>query len=143
MRRIILVAFLGIFQYLVYAQTPADKEQILSLCMEMGGLERYYTSVPGQPADKLFVLNVGVDFGTEPNVSALGKSLVFYDKVAMQAMGINSFFVFYVFDVQSGSARADFTYYKDAQALEGIRYYLELTLENNGWQILTEKSKEL
>ena len=134
MRKLSLILFMVLLcATSTYAQSPEDQNKVLQKCIDLKELQGY---LPGKTAQPLYVMQHGVSFGKEINASKNGKSLVFLSKNEINMQHPDSYFLFWLFEINEKTARVSFVYnYDQNQSKKAVRADLELNRNGSEWMV--------
>lgn len=110
-----------------------DEAQILQKCVDLPQLQDYYPLDVNGDTKQLNVLQHGVSFPENINVSANGKNLSFLSKKQISPTDAVAYFLFHEFEVSENSARVEFVYQYNQVPLVVVN--LKLSKTGDTWSI--------
>lgn len=138
---ILLVAFGFIIR--IEAQTPGDVTMILQKCIDLHDLQQVYPVNNDGSLKQLNVLQHGVSFPSNTNVSKSGLKVRFVDKNQLAAENIKSYFLFWKFEIIQNSANVDFIYnFLDSENLSKMTHVIvEMQRTGTEWTVSNSKTE--
>jgi hypothetical protein len=122
---------------LTFGQSRQNKAQILQKCIDLPELQQYFPFDHAGNPKQICILQHGVSFPVDLEVSKFGKSILFMDKTQLSDNGITSYFLFWEFKTDQNSAQVDFVYnFINTDNLPRIqKVNLELQKNNETWTV--------
>ena len=138
---ILLVSFGFITR--IEAQAPGDITMILQKCIDLPDLQQIYPVNNDGSLKQLNVLQHGVSFPSNTNVSKSGLKVRFVDKNQLAAEEITSYFLFWEFVIDNNSAKVDFIYnFMDTDNTPKMyRVIIEMQRAGDGWTATSTKTE--
>jgi len=135
MKKITFIVLFAIANICAFGQSQQDKAQILQLCIDLPGLQQYYPFDTDGTHKQIVVMQHGVSFDTDIEVSKFGKSVQFLDKNEIGVMNITSYFLFWTYKIEQDVAHIDFLYhYLDTEnQLVTLRVVVEMQKSYDLW----------
>jgi len=129
----ITLLFLLLSHVLLTALPPQDDAQILQKCIDLPQLQAYYPLDAHGNLKQLNVMQHGVSFPENTNVSANGKSIAFLSKKQVSQTEAIAYFLFHEFKISGNSATVAFVYQYNQTELVVVG----LALNKNGdtWSV--------
>lgn len=132
---LMILMFLG-FAIQGMAQSSDDRAQVLQKCLDFQELQRYYPRDARGAIKQLNIMQHGVSFPTNINVSKNGLRPAFVSKKKVNETGMDAYFLFHEFSVSETMALVAFIYHYG----EADQLVVTLELENTGSNWSVKKS---
>jgi hypothetical protein len=144
MKNFTLITLFTLATCFAVGQSRQDQAQVLQHCIDLPGLQKYYPMNDEGKPKQICILQHGVSFPPDIEVSKFGKSVLLCDKSQIAALGINSYFLFWEFKIDQNSAKVDFVYnYIDSGTLPKMqKMTVELQKSNDSWAIVNANMEE-
>ena len=125
-------------------QSRNDQTRILQQCIDLPDLQQYYPYETDGVRKPVYILQHGVSFPSDIEVSKFGKRVQLVDKAQLSYLKISSYFLFWEFKTDQNSAQVDFVYnFINADNLPRMkRVNLELQKNNETWTVSKTKIEE-
>jgi len=117
------------------AQAPEDVTAILRRCVDLPELQELFTKDSNGDFSQVYVLQHGVSFPTNITVVKFGKNISFIEKYQLDPATVKSYFLFWEFSVDNGSAKVDFVlnYIDSTNNPATTRVILEMKKVDDNW----------
>lgn len=135
MKKFTLIILFATATICSFGQSRQDKAQILQLCIDLPELQQYYPLGSDGTHKQIAVMQHGVSFDTDIEVSKFGKNIQFLDKNEISVFGITSYFLFWTYRIEENAAHIDFVYnYIDADDQPSMqRVIVNLQRRSSSW----------
>lgn len=135
----LLVGIFLVFSVRLVAQSQSDQALILQKCIDLPELQQSYPVDADGTISQIYVMQHGVSFPVDIKVTKSGKPLAFVSKSDINDRQIESYFLFWTFDIINDQSHVQFTY--DNSTIEKKATIIELNLQkvNNVWTIVKSK----
>ena len=135
----LLVGLFLIFSVHLVAQSQSDKALILQKCIDLQELQQSYPVAADGTISQIYVLQHGISFPENIEVSKSGKPLAFVSKSDINDQHIESYFLFWTFDIVNDQSHVQFTYNNSTIGNKATIIELNLQKVNNVWTIVKSK----
>jgi len=135
----LLLGLCLLFTAQLVAQSRSDKALILQKCIDLQELQQSYPVAADGTISQIYVLQHGISFPENIEVSKSGKPLAFVSKSDINDQHIESFFLFWTFDIVNDQSHVQFTYNNSKIEKKATIVELNLQKENNVWTIVKSK----
>ena len=142
MRKLYMFIFFVFISICSIGQTRNDQALILQKCIDLPELQQSYPVAADGTISQINVLQHGISFPVDIEVSKSGMPLAFVSKSDINDRHIESFFLFWTFDIVNDQARVQFTYNNSKIEKKATIVELNLQKENNVWTIVNSKIEE-
>jgi len=135
----LLVGLFLVYSVRLVAQSQSDQALILQKCIDLPELQQSYPLDADGTITQIYVMQHGVSFPVDIKVTKSGKPLAFVSKSDINDQHIESYFLFWTFDIVNDQAHVQFTYNSSKNEKKSTIVELNLQKENNIWTILNSK----
>ena len=142
MRKLYMFIFFVFISICSIGQTRNDQALILQKCIDLPELQLSYPVVADGTISQIYVMQHGVSFPVDIKVTKSGKPLAFVSKSDINDRQIESYFLFWTFDIVNDQAHVQFTYNSSKNEKKATIVELNLQKENNVWTIVNSKIEE-
>ena len=131
-RTLMILLFFG-FAIQGMAQSSDDRAQVLQKCIDLQQLQLYYPRDARGAIKQLKIMQHGISFPENINVSKNGVRPAFLSKKEVSETGMNAYFLFHEFTISETVASVAFIYhYSEADQLVVT---LELEKTGSNWSV--------
>jgi hypothetical protein len=118
-----------------------EQAQVLQKCFGLEGLQAYYPKNTDGTYKPLQILQHGVSFADDLDVSYAGNPVALIQKASLAADRIEAYFLFYEFAITGKSAKVRFVFNYDQTTNQKKMQVvsLELQKEDDAWNIVQSK----
>ena len=95
MKKILLIFAILLVTVCSRAQNADDMIVILQKCIDLPELQQYFTDDSAGSPKQVCILQHGVSFPIDIEVSKFGKTILFMDKTQLSDNGVTSYFLFW------------------------------------------------
>ena len=144
MKKLFTLIFFTVFGLMtnIEAQVPDDITMILQKCIDLPDLQQIYPVNNDGSLKQLNVLQHGVSFPSNTNISKSGLKVRFVDKNQLADEEITSYFLFWEFVIDNNSAKVDFIYnFQDTDNTPKM-YHAKLEMRKSGDEWSVSGTKE-
>jgi hypothetical protein len=122
------------------AQSPSDQTLVLQHCLDLQQLQSYYPKDAFGNIRQLVILEHGVAFSRDLNVSKNGLAPAFLEKKDMVGGQADAYFLFNQVSIGEQKAHVVFAYYFAANSLVSVT--LEMVRAGGAWSVINSKIEE-
>jgi len=120
-------------------QSSGDMAKVLQKCLDLPELEVYYPQNPDGSFDQFNIMQHGVSFPVDIQVSKFGRSISFKSKQEI-IHGNTTYFLFYDLTLTPATARVAYSYYYNPSDPEAVIIVnLEMERSANDWSVIQSK----
>lgn len=110
MKKFTFIVFFALTTICTFGQNKPDQTQILQKCIDLPAIQLCFPADNDGGKKQICILQHGVSFPSNIEVSKFGKDVLLYDKSQLSAAGITSYFLFWEFKIDNNIAKVDFVY---------------------------------
>lgn len=133
MKRTLMILMLIGFALHGMAQSARDRAQVLQKCLDLQQLQQHYPRDSRGNVKQLNIMQHGVSFPENINVSKNGVRPVFLSKKQVNATETQAYFLFHDFTISAASATVAFVYHYSTG--DQLVVYLDLEKTGSSWSI--------
>jgi hypothetical protein len=136
---ILYIGFFLLFSTQLSAQSKSDQALILQKCIDLPELQQCYPLAEDGSISQLYVMQHGISFPVDIEVTKSGKPLAFVGKSDINEQHIECYFLFWIFEINNDKARIEYTYNSNLNIKKANIVELSLQKVDGKWNIIKSK----